>query len=519
MNTKKGIDVSTWQGAIDWAKVKASGIQFAMIRLGYGSKSGSGCSLDKYFTANVEGALAAGVDVGVYFYSYALSPSAAAKEAAYVLEQLRPYAGRISYPVAYDIEDKSQQGLGKETLTDMVVAFCAAIEAGGYYAIYYCNLSWRNSYLDGKKLERFDFWLAQWANAPTSSLSFGIWQSSSSGSVPGISGNVDLDTSYKDYPTIIADGGLNGYGKKEDSDGQSTRQRIVKIAIKELGHAEPTGDDKYIEWYNDHVLKTWDLPLDSAWCAMFVSWCLYEAGVAENVVAPFCGCTTGMKWLKKQGVFHTRASGYTPQPGDLIFYDWDKSGDSDHVGIVEKAEGGRVHTIEGNTSDMVARRSYSLTSTSIVGYACPKYSDDSAVPAPDPTPEVTPAPSSSIKVGDKVKITGSTYATGQTIPDWVKRQEHVVSQISGTKALLGHPSGINSWLLLKDLETAGSAAKISVGSKVRVRNGARTYTGGSLASFVYSTTYNVIELKGDRAVIGIGTAVTAAVKLADLTLA
>ena len=116
---------------------------------------------------------------------------------------------------------------------------------------------------------------------------------------------------------------------------------------------------------------------------------------------------------------------------------------------MEKAEGGRVHTIEGNTSDMVARRSYSLTSTSIVGYACPKYSDDSAVPAPDPTPEVTPAPSSSIKVGDKVKITGSTYATGQTIPDWVKRQEHVVSQISGTKALLGHPSGINSWLLLR----------------------------------------------------------------------
>lgn len=519
MNTKKGIDVSTWQGAIDWAKVKEAGINFAMIRLGYGSSNGVGCSLDKYFTTNVEGALKCGVDVGVYFYSYALSPSAAAKEAAFVLEKLKPYAGRISYPVAYDIEDKSQQGLGKGTLTDMVVAFCAAIEAGGYYSIYYCNLSWRNNYLNSKKLERFDFWLAQWASTPTSSVPFGIWQSTSSGKVPGINGNVDLDTAYKDYPAIIAGAGLNGYGKSTGSGGKSTRQRIVEIAIKELGHAEPTGDDKYIEWYNDHVLKTWKLPLDSAWCAMFVSWCLYEAGVTESVVAPFCGCTAGMNLLKKQGVFRTRASGYIPQPGDLIFYDWDNSGDSDHVGIVEKAEGGRVHTIEGNTSNMVARRSYSLTSTSIVGYACPKYSDDSAAPAPDPAPEATPAPSDSIKAGDKVRITGSTYATGQTIPDWVKRQEHIVSQISGAKALLGHPNGINSWVLVEDLEAAGSAAKISVGSKVRVRSGAKTYTGGSLASFVYSTTYNVIELKGDRAVIGIGTAVTAAVKLADLTLA
>lgn len=523
MSTKNGIDVSVWQGSINWAKVKAAGVEFAMVRLGYGSRDGTACGVDKRFADNIEGALAAGVDVGVYFYSYALSAEAVRKEAAFVLEKLKPYAGRISYPVAFDIEDKSQQGLGKATLTSMVSTFCSAIEAGGYYAAYYCNLSWRNSYLDGAALSRFDFWLAQWSSAPTSSLSFGIWQRSSSGSVDGITGNVDLDVAYKDYPAIIKGAGLNGFGPGSGSSGgkpsKTTRQRIVEIAIGEIGRAEPTGDDKYIEWYNDIVLKTWDLPLDSAWCAMFVSWCVAMAGVPASIVKPYCGCTTGMNWLKKQGVFHTRANGYTPQPGDLIFFDWDSTGDSDHTGIVEKVEGGKVHTIEGNTSNMVARRSYSLTSTSIVGYACPKYSDDATAPVPEPAPEVTPGPAGSIKAGDKVRITGTIYATGQSIPGWVKQQEHIVSQISGEKALLGHPGGINSWVLLKDLAPAGAAANISVGSKVRVREGAKTYTGGSLASFVYTTKYDVIELSGDRAVIGRGSAVTAAVRLADLTLA
>ena len=144
----KGIDVSVWQGKIDWKKVKASGIVFAMIRVGYGSSQGNDCKMDTYFKANVEGALAAGVEVGIYFYSYAKSAQAAAREAAWVVEQIAPYKGRILYPVAYDLEDSKQAGLGRDVLTAMVTAFCTTIEAAGYYASFYCNTNWCKNMLN-----------------------------------------------------------------------------------------------------------------------------------------------------------------------------------------------------------------------------------------------------------------------------------------------------------------------------------------------------------------------------------
>ena len=160
----KGIDVSVWQGKIDWKKVKASGIVFAMIRVGYGSSQGNDCKMDTYFKANVEGALAAGVEVGIYFYSYAKSAQAAAREAAWVVEQIAPYKGRILYPVAYDLEDSKQAGLGRDVLTAMVTAFCTTIEAAGYYASFYCNTNWCKNMLNMDDLKGFDLWLAQWAS-------------------------------------------------------------------------------------------------------------------------------------------------------------------------------------------------------------------------------------------------------------------------------------------------------------------------------------------------------------------
>lgn len=208
--SKNGIDVSTWQGVIDWPKVKAAGIDFAMIRLGFGSGDGATCKLDNTFTVNITSALDAGVDVGVYFYSYATSAAAAAKEATWVVEQLKPYAGRILYPVALDLEDGSQRDLGKAALTAMVTAFCKVIEGAGWYAILYSNLDWCRNRLDMDALKVYDLWLAQWASAPSSAYSFGMWQRSNTGSVAGISGNVDLDVAYKDYPAIIKRAGLNG---------------------------------------------------------------------------------------------------------------------------------------------------------------------------------------------------------------------------------------------------------------------------------------------------------------------
>lgn len=207
----KGIDVSKWQGEIDWNKVKADGVKFAMIRLGYGSANGDACGLDGYFEKNVANALKAGINIGCYFYSYATSVAAAKKEAAYVVSVLQKYKGVFTYPVAFDLEDKTQRELGKTVLTDMVIAFGDAIEKAGFYCSLYSNLNWLKNYLDDSKLARFDHWLAQWASAPSYTGAFGMWQSSSSGKVNGINGKVDTDVAYKDYPAIIKGAKLNGF--------------------------------------------------------------------------------------------------------------------------------------------------------------------------------------------------------------------------------------------------------------------------------------------------------------------
>ena len=116
----KGIDVSKWQGSIDWTRVARDGVKFAMVRLGYGSKDGTTCGVDGYYQRNVEEALKNGIAVGCYFYSYALSVEAVKREAAFVIQQLAQYKGRILYPIAFDIEDNSQASLGRSTLTAMV---------------------------------------------------------------------------------------------------------------------------------------------------------------------------------------------------------------------------------------------------------------------------------------------------------------------------------------------------------------------------------------------------------------
>ena len=194
----KGIDVSKWQGEIDWNKVKAAGIKFAMIRLGYGSADGSACGLDGYFERNVANALKTGIEIGCYFYSYATSVAAAKKEAEYVVGVLQKYKGVFTYPVAFDLEDKTQQNLGKTVLTDMVIAFGDTIDKAGFYCSLYSNLNWLTNYLDDAKLKRFDHWLAQWASAPSYTGAFGMWQNSSKGAVNGINGDVDTDIAYKD---------------------------------------------------------------------------------------------------------------------------------------------------------------------------------------------------------------------------------------------------------------------------------------------------------------------------------
>lgn len=199
----KGIDVSKHQGDIDWKKVKASGIQFAIIRISYGTGN-----VDIKAIQNIQGCIDNNIPFGVYTYSYALNIAQAEQEANLVLKTLEPYKDKISYPVIIDMEDadgyKAKNGMPSKTmLTDICITECEMFEKAGYYAMIYANLDWFKNKLETDRLDRFDKWLAQWSSAPTFTKPFGIWQYTSSGSVAGINGRVDMNISYKDYPNII----------------------------------------------------------------------------------------------------------------------------------------------------------------------------------------------------------------------------------------------------------------------------------------------------------------------------
>lgn len=205
----KGIDVSKWQGNINWVKAKNDGVDFAIIREGYG-KDGK----DKKFEENYKNAKASGIPVGVYHYSYADSVEDAKKEAEFCLKNIK--GKQLEYPVCFDIEDKEQLKLNDRQRTDIVKAFCETIENAGYYAMIYCNLNWYNNYLIKDELKQYDLWIAQW-KVGVPSVNCGIWQKSDKGVIDGINGNVDLDISYKNYPEIIKSKGLNGYNKSSNS--------------------------------------------------------------------------------------------------------------------------------------------------------------------------------------------------------------------------------------------------------------------------------------------------------------
>ena len=193
----KGIDVSQWQGNIDWQKVKGAGVQFAMLRAGYGRNN-----LDTKFHRNAQGAAAAGIPVGLYWFSYALNVEMARREAQYAVELAKKY--KITWPIAYDLEYdtvsyavKNGVAITKSLATQMAIAFCEEIKRLGYIPMVYTNLDYLNRYFDRSKLP-YDLWYAQYAST-ASVADKEIWQYSSKGSVPGIAGNVDMNHGYKDY--------------------------------------------------------------------------------------------------------------------------------------------------------------------------------------------------------------------------------------------------------------------------------------------------------------------------------
>lgn len=206
---RRGIDVSYYQGTINWELVKPN-IDFVILRCGYGRDIVS--QDDKEFIRNANECTRLGIPFGVYLYSYAQNTGDAISEANHALRLIKNY--KLDYPVFYDVEDKIQSPLSNEQLTDICETFCNILENNNYYVGIYTNLYWFNTKLNSSRLDRYDKWLAEWRSEATYTKPFGMWQYTSNGTVSGINTRVDMNITYKNYPNIMRSNNLNNLGNK-----------------------------------------------------------------------------------------------------------------------------------------------------------------------------------------------------------------------------------------------------------------------------------------------------------------
>ena len=340
----RGIDVSAWQGKIDWKTVADYGMGIAILRI-----TEKGNVIDSAFEANYKGCTANSIPVGVYKYSYAVNVSEIQYEARKVIEILN--GRKLDYPVFLDIEDKCQENLPKSLTMQMIDAFREIIIKAGYQFGIYCGYSWYQYQLpeDAKK---YDCWLAAYPSQDDGTMQIRLkpaagigWQYSSKATIPGISGKVDRNVFYKNYTAAKNE-------DKEEMTMDKAIEKVILIAKNEEGYLEKKSnsqlDSKTANAGSANYTKYWrDVKPDyqgQPWCAAFVSWCMMKAfglGTAKKLLKhwPYVYCPT------MADLFTLNSN---PKVGDIvIFY---RNGTFTHTGIVIKVSGDRFWTVEGNTS-------------------------------------------------------------------------------------------------------------------------------------------------------------------------
>ena len=337
----RGIDISAWQGQIDWKTVAAYGMDFAILRI-----TESGNVIDKYFERNYTECQKYNIPTGVYKYSYAMTIAEIQSEARKVVSALN---GReLQYPVWLDLEYNNQRSLGAENIHKMAEAFEKIITAAGYKFGIYCNVDWYMNVICSH-LKKYDFWIARYPANDDGWLQerlcpdFGVgWQYSSKAKIPGISGTVDRNVFYKDYSKEV-----NKIMTKSEA-----INAVLGTAEEEIGYLEKKSnsqlDSKTANAGSNNYTKYWrDIKPDyqgQPWCAAFVSWCFMKAFGLENA----------KKLLKHWPYVYCPALGnlftknVDPKVGDIVIF---QNGNTfTHTGLVTKVSGDRFWTIEGNTS-------------------------------------------------------------------------------------------------------------------------------------------------------------------------
>ena len=240
----KGLDVSHHQGKIDWEKVSKSDVDFVIIRCGYGNNIAS--QDDKYFAQNVAGCEKYNIPYGIYIYSYALNVSDAKSEAKHVLRLIKSTGAKPTYPIYIDYEDSSQNGLTPKQLGNFATAFFNKTIAAGYKAGVYANLNWWTNKLTDSRFNQWTKWVAQYNSACSYTKPYQIWQSTSTGKVPGVNGNADLN--FLMQFDCIEDGHIYSQWvttKSATIFAKGTKVRICsvcgKLQTKETAKLKPTG--------------------------------------------------------------------------------------------------------------------------------------------------------------------------------------------------------------------------------------------------------------------------------------
>lgn len=375
---RKGMDISYYQGDIDFKKAKESGIEFVIIREGYRQTT------DKKFFEYVKGAREAGIDiVGIYHFSYALNERQVREEGRYCVERVKE-AGLsndvlIFYDFEYDTVTKAaKEGvtLGKVQCNLHTKTFIDEVSKFGYDAGIYTNLDYYKNWYNKEILYQHTIWLADYTGGPD--FDCYIQQYTSKGSVPGIVGNVDLDYLYDEEFKI-------------DEKTIRSRKAVVELANSWVGKNEKDGSyEEIIDIYNSYsgpFPRGAKMQYGWAWCA--ATWSALAIKLGYTDIMPIeISCGYLIEAAKKMGIWQ-EADDYIPKPADAILYDWDDNGVGDntgwpdHVGTVEyvNEQTNYMVVIEGNYSDSVKKRTISINGKYIRGFITPKYDlDDSYIP-------------------------------------------------------------------------------------------------------------------------------------------
>lgn len=375
----KGIDVSAWQGKIDWKTVADYGMGFAILRI-----TEAGNVVDSQFENNLAGCNKYNIPVGVYKYSYAMTIAEIQREARKVVSTLN--GRRIQFPVFLDLEYNNQRSLGSESIHKMADAFREIVEAAGYKFAIYCNVDWYENVICSH-LKKYDFWIARYPANDDGWLQerlrpdFGVgWQYSSKAKIPGVSGTVDRNVFYKDYSEEIEKKEETTVNKLQEhtklgdyyANNGGTKPYLEKKSNAYLDDfTKNAGDKNYTKFARD--VNNWNQPgcQGQPWCAVYQFWKLVKVfGLTKALQimgGGFYNCQSVTRHAKQKGTWHS-----TPKKGALIIF---RNGS--HIGSVNSYDATYVYTNEGNTSSapgVVANggacrnKKYKLTDSAIDGY-------------------------------------------------------------------------------------------------------------------------------------------------------